>query len=40
MHGSRWYLKQLFAKTETHRQAELVHLLLSVRSEGLLPPML
>ena len=38
--SSRWYLKQLFAKTETHRQAELVRLLLSVKSEALLPPML
>ena len=35
---SRWYLKQLFAKTDTHRQADLVRLLLATKSEIHLPP--
>ncbi|MCB1685755.1 MAG: hypothetical protein R3E82_08690 [Pseudomonadales bacterium] len=30
---SRWYLKQLFAKTDTHRQSELLRLLLTVKAE-------
>ena len=29
MNTARWTLKQVFAKTETNRQAELVRLLLS-----------
>jgi len=36
---ARWYLKQVFAKTDTHRQAELVRLLLSVKAEISLPPL-
>jgi DNA-binding CsgD family transcriptional regulator len=34
---SRWYLKQLFAKTDTHRQADLVRLLLATKAEIHLP---
>lgn len=34
---ARWYLKQVFAKTDTHRQADLVRVLLSVKAE-LAPP--
>lgn len=34
---ARWYLKQVFAKTDTHRQAELVRVLLSVKAELALP---
>lgn len=30
---ARWYLKQLFSKTDTHRQSELIRLLLSVKAE-------
>lgn len=35
---ARWYLKQVFAKTDTHRQADLVRVLLSVTTEVALPP--
>lgn len=30
---SRWYVKQLFSKTDTHRQSELIRLLLTVKAE-------
>ncbi|MEZ5560133.1 MAG: hypothetical protein R3E86_16505 [Pseudomonadales bacterium] len=36
---ARWYLKQLFSKTGTHRQSELIRLLLTVKSELPLPPL-
>jgi DNA-binding CsgD family transcriptional regulator len=36
---ARWYLTQVFARTDTHRQAELVRLLLSVKAEISLPPL-
>jgi DNA-binding CsgD family transcriptional regulator len=35
---ARWYLKQVFAKTDTHRQADLVRVLLSTKAELDPPP--